>query len=160
MFVSVSVTIPRYLLVSNIGITDTYLAHILPMLAVPVSLFLMKQFIDQVPDALIEAAKIDGAGDFHILVKIVMPLVRPAMATVAILTFQTVWGDTYTSGYYTNDEVMRTLSFLFSSVTNNNAVAAAGISAAAALVIFVPNLIIFIFMQSNVMNTMSHSGIK
>jgi multiple sugar transport system permease protein len=160
MFVSVSVTIPRYLLISKVGMMDTYYAHILPMLAVPVSLFLMKQFIDQIPDALIEAARIDGAGDGHILIKLIVPLIKPAIATVAILTFQTVWSDTYTSGYYMSDEVMRTLGSFFSAVTNNNSIAAAGISAAAGLVIFVPNLIIFIIMQSNVMSTMSHSGIK
>jgi len=160
MFVPIAVMIPRYLLVSQIGIMDTYWAHILPMLAMPVAMFLMKQFIDQIPDVLIEAAKIDGAGDFYIVRKIIIPLSKPALATVGILTFQLVWADTTTSSLFITDEVLRTISHFFAAVSSNNAVAAAGISAAAGLVLFLPNLIIFIFMQSKVMSTMSHSGIK
>jgi ABC-type glycerol-3-phosphate transport system permease component len=76
------------------GLTDNFLAHILPALAMPVGLFLVKQFMDQVPDAVIEAARLDGANDVQILIKIVIPLVKPALATVGILTFQASWNAT------------------------------------------------------------------
>ncbi|MDE7061456.1 MAG: carbohydrate ABC transporter permease, partial [Lachnospiraceae bacterium] len=91
MFVGVAVQIPRYLVIDTLSIKDNYLAHILPLLAMPVGLFLVKQFIDQVPDALIEAAYIDGAKDLTIYIKIILPLVKPAIATTAILAFQAVW---------------------------------------------------------------------
>jgi len=161
MFVSVAVMIPRYLTVNFLGLTDTYLAHILPLVALPVALFLVKQFVDQVPDSLIEAAYIDGASDWKVYTKIVVPLIKPAIATAAILVFQQVWGNMETSNYYINDEGLKTLTFYMNTLANaNNTVAGQGMAAAAALIMFVPNLVLFIILQNNVMNTMAHSGIK
>lgn len=165
MFVPVAVVIPRYLVLVNLGITNTIWAHILPMLAMPVSLFLIKQFIDQIPDSLLEAARIDGAGDYQILFRVVVPLIKPALATVAILTFQLVWNNPEASNYFVEDETLKTFVFYLSTLTFGPAagamhIAGAGMAAAAGLILFLPNLLIFIFMQSQVMNTMSHSGIK
>ena len=161
MFVPVAVIIPRYLLVDKMGIINTYLAHILPLLALPVGMFLVKQFTDQVPDSLIEAAVVDGANYFTVYRKIILPMIKPAIATVAILAFQSVWNNTETSTMYTNKESMRTLTFYMSTLASNtNAVAGQGIAAAASLIMFLPNLLLFILCQSKVMNTMAHSGIK
>jgi ABC-type glycerol-3-phosphate transport system permease component len=162
MFVPVAVTIPRFLVVENLGLIDTYLAHILPSIAVPVEMFLIKQFIDQLPDSLIEAAQIDGANDIYIIRKIVFPMIKPAVTTVAILTFQTVWNDVTTSRIYINDETLRTFAFYFGNLSSvaGNVVAGQGMAAAAALIMFIPNLVIFIFMQSKVLNTMAYSGIR
>ena len=162
MFVPIAVIIPRYLVVDGIGLNDNFLVHIIPYLAMPVGLFLVKQFIDQVPDELIEAAKIDGANDFHILFRIIIPLVTPALATVAILTFQVIWNSTESSNIYIITETKKTFAFYLTTLTSNQVVsiAGAGMAAAAGLIMFLPNLIIFIVMQSKVMDTMSHSGIK
>ncbi|MGE4320439.1 MAG: carbohydrate ABC transporter permease [Acholeplasmataceae bacterium] len=161
MFVPIAVTIPRFLVITKIGIIDTMAAHVLPMIAIPVGLFLVKQFIDQIPDELIDAAKMDGAGDFYIYIKIIVPLAMPAIATVAILSFQATWNNVETSTLFVNDEIKQTFAFYMSTLTNvSNSVAAAGIGAAATLIMFLPNLIVFILMQSRVMNTMSHSGMK
>ncbi|GAB2574905.1 carbohydrate ABC transporter permease [Gracilibacillus alcaliphilus] len=163
MFVPAAVTIPRYLLMDEIGLLNTFVAHIFPLLAMPVGLFLVKQFIDQIPDELIEAAKIDGANDFQIFRKIIVPLVKPAIATIAILSFQAVWNNAETSTLFVDDENLKTFAFYMSTLavdTGGNTVAGQGMAAAAALIMFVPNLVIFIFMQSKVMNTMAHSGIK
>ncbi|HLU23889.1 carbohydrate ABC transporter permease [Lederbergia graminis] len=162
MFVPAAVGIPRYLFIENIGLLDSFWAHIFPLLAMPVGLFLVKQFIDQIPDSLIEAARIDGASEFRIFTTIVLPLIKPAIATVAILTFQAVWNNVETSTLYVNDEGLKTFAFYMSTLASNtgNTVAGQGIAAAASLIMFLPNLIIFIFLQSQVMNTMAHSGIK
>lgn len=161
MFVAVAVMIPRYLTINFLGITNTYFAHILPWLATPVALFLVKQFIDQVPNSLIEAAYIDGAGDFKVYRKIILPMIKPAIATAAILVFQQVWVDLGTSNYYVNDEGLKTLAFYMNTLANaNNTVAGQGLAAAASLIMFVPNLIMFILLQNSIMNTMAHSGIK
>jgi len=161
MFVPIAVAIPRYLVVANLGLIDNFWVHIVPMLALPVGLFLVKQFVDQVPDALIEAAKIDGANDFIIYRKIVLPQIRPAIATVGILSFQSVWNSVESSAIYINDESLRTFAFYMDTLSDaNNTVAGAGVTAAASMVMFIPNLLIFIFMQSKVMDTMAHSGIK
>lgn len=163
MFVPIAVTIPRYLIIETLGLTNTFAVHVLPLLAMPVGLFLVKQFIDQVPDALIESAKIDGANDWTIIRKIVMPIIGPALATVGLLAFQIVWNNVETSNLFVNDESIKTLAFYLSVFTDRAAegsIAGAGMAAAASMIMFLPNLIIFIFMQSRVMNTMSHSGIK
>lgn len=160
MFVGTAVSIPRYLIIVNIGAYNTWFAHILPLIAMPVGLFLVKQFVDGIPDALIEAAVVDGAGDFTILRKVIIPLTRPALATSVVLTFQQVWNNVETSNNYITNEALRTLNYYVGSIGTNNSMAAMGMVAAANLIMFLPNLIIFISMQSKVMNTMSHSGIK
>ncbi|PLR99075.1 carbohydrate ABC transporter permease [Bacillus sp. T33-2] len=162
MFVPAAVSIPRYLLIEELGLINNFLVHILPLLAMPIGLFLVKQFIDQIPNELIEAAKLDGASDFHIFTRIIIPLVKPAIATVAILSFQLVWNSTESSTLYVNDEGLKNFAFYMSTLTSaaGNSVAGQGMAAAASLIMFIPNLIIFIFLQSQVMNTMAHSGIK
>lgn len=163
MFVPVSVMIPRYLVVNVLGLTNTYWAQILPLIPLPVALFLVKQFVDQVPDSLIEAAYMDGAKEIHIYTKVILPLIKPAIATAAILVFQQVWTNMEASNYYVNDDGLKTLAFYMNtltSVSTTNNVAGQGMSAAASLIMFVPNLVLFCILQKNVMNTMAHSGIK
>lgn len=175
MFVPIAVTIPRFLVIQQLNLFDTFWVHILPVLALPVGLFLLKQFIDGVPDEVIEAAQIDGASDLLIYWRIILPMIRPALATIAILTFQSAWNNADISTLYVNNESLRTLAFYLSTLsttgansagvqavgsTSVNAVAGQGVAAAAAMIMFVPNLVMFIFLQGQVMSTMSHSGIK
>lgn len=162
MFVGVAVAIPRYYIIVFLGLKNSFWANVIPLLAMPVGLFLVKQFIDQLPDALVEAAVIDGATDRQILFKIIMPLVKPALATVAIMAFQTAWTATEASTQYIESNNLKTFAFYISTLSNTtgNTVAGQGIAAAGSLLLFLPNLILFIIMQSQVMNTMTHSGIK
>ncbi len=160
MFVATAVAVPRYIVIIRTGLTNTWLAHILPLIAMPVGLFLVKQFVDQIPNALIEAAIMDGAKDISIIRKVIIPLTKPALATSVVLTFQSVWNATEASNNFITNDTMRTLAFYLNSIATNNTVAAAGLVAAASVILFLPNLIIFICMQSQVMNTMTHSGIK
>ena len=160
MFVATAVVIPRYLTISFTGILDTWLAHILPLIAMPVCLFLIKQFMDQVPDSLLEAAQLEGANAFTIYLKIILPMVKPAIATGCILTFQQVWNNTETSNLFVSTESMRTLAFYMNTLSGVGTVQGQGMAAAAALIMFVPNLLLFIVSQSSVMNTMAHSGLK
>lgn len=161
MFVPTAVLIPRYLVICQMGMIDGIWAHIFPLVAYPVALFLVKQFVEQVPDALIEAAYIDGATDMTVYRKIILPMSKPAIATAAILVFQQVWANMETSNYYINDDGMKTLTFYMNSLVNaNNTVSGQGMAAAATLIMFIPNLVLFIILQNNVMNTMAHSGIK
>lgn len=162
MFVPVAVRIPRYLIIEKLGLLDTFLVLVLPLIAMPVGVFLVKQFTDQVPNSLIEAATIDGANDFYILYRIVMPIIKPALVTVAILAFQISWNTPEPSSLYINDDSMRTFAFYLTAITTvtGNTVEGRGIAAAASLILFIPNLLIFILMQSKVINTMAYSGIK
>ncbi len=164
MFVPIAVTIPRFLIIQKLHLLDTFWVHILPGLAAPVGLFLIKQFIDSIPDEVVEAAQIDGASDLRIYWGIILPMIRPAVATIAILTFQATWIDASISTSYINNESLKTFAFYLSTLTSSaagaNSVAGQGISAAASLIMFLPNIIIFILLQSQVMSTMSHSGLK
>ncbi|MBP1990704.1 carbohydrate ABC transporter permease [Paenibacillus eucommiae] len=162
MFAPETVAIPRFLVIANLGIMDTYLVHVLPLLAAPVGVFLMKQFIDQIPNELIEAAKIDGAQEFMVFFRIVLPVCMPAVATIGILAFQGSWAQTETSSLFTHTESMKTLPYYTMTLTNGlaNNVVGQGIAAAAGLIMFLPNLVVFLLFQRRVLNTMAHSGIK
>lgn len=161
MIVPVAIAVPRFIVMSSLGLTDTLFSHIIPLLAMPVGVFLLKQFMDQVPRELYESAVIDGANNWQIYIKIVVPLVKPALMTVAILAFQSSWNNIETSSLYVNNESLKTLPYYFSTLTlGNSAIAAQGMSAAASLILFVPNIVLFIILQKNVMNTMAYSGIK
>ena len=162
LFVPVAVAIPRYFVVVYTGLLNTFVSNILPLLCMPVCIFLIKQFIDQIPDALVEAAVIDGAGDLTIMHKIILPMTKPALSTVAILAFQSAWNSNEASVQFINNESIKSFAFFMTTLTNTtqNQVAGQGISAAATLCMFLPNLIVFIILQSKVMNTMAHSGLK
>lgn len=162
MFVPVAVTIPRFLVIRELGLLNTFFALVLPLIAMPVGLFLLVQYMSTVPDVLIEAARIDGASENYILFRIVAPLVKPAICTMSILAFQNAWNNTELSNLFVSNDWLRTFPYYISTLASNqgNTVAGAGIVAAATLVLFIPNLIVFILMQNNVMNTMAHSGIK
>lgn len=161
MFVATAVLIPRYLVICQLGLIDTFWAHVLPLVAMPVALFLVKQFVEQVPDSLLEAAYMDGATDWDVYRKVILPMIMPAIATAAIMVFQQVWGNMETSNYFINDDSMKTLTFYMNTLANaNNTVAGQGMAAAASLIMFVPNLVLFCILQNAVMNTMATSGIK
>lgn len=161
MFVPTAVMIPKYLIICGMQLNTSFWVHIIPALALPVGLFLVKQFMEQIPDALIEAAKLDGASELRIFFNIILPLSKAPLATVAILTFQSAWNATEASSLYLNDEAMKNFAFYMTTLTTTgNDVVGQGMAAAATLIMFIPNLIIFIVMQKQVMDTMAHSGIK
>ncbi|WP_145977372.1 MULTISPECIES: carbohydrate ABC transporter permease [Paenibacillus] len=162
LFAPETIAIPRYVVVQSLGIMNTYWGHVLPMIAMPVGVFLIKQFIDQVPNEMIEAAKIDGTTEFGIFLRIVVPMVTPAIATITILAFQNAWGNAETSTLFMQEDAMKTLPFYMGTLTSNlaNAVARQGAAAAGALIMFLPQLIIFLLSQRKVIATMAHSGIK
>lgn len=162
MFVPVAVAIPRYLVIAFSGMYDTFFAQIIPLLAMPVGLFLLKQFIDQIPNALIEAAVIDGADDLTVLRYMITPIIKPAIATVAMMAFQSAWNSIEASAMFVESESIKTFAYYLTTLTGaaGNTVSGQGISAAASLILFLPNLILFIVLQSRVMNTMAHSGLK
>ncbi|MBD2862054.1 carbohydrate ABC transporter permease [Paenibacillus oceani] len=162
MFAPETVQIPRYYVISTLGIMNTYWAHILPVIALPVIVFLFKQFIDLLPDELLEAARMEGASEFVLFGRIILPLCMPAVATAGILLFQSSWGNMEASTLYIEDETMKTLPFYVSSMTSGlaNNVARQGVAAAAGLLMFVPSFVLFLFLQRKVISTMAHSGLK
>ena len=94
LFVPAVTFLPQYLVIAKLHMIDTYWALILPTLGTTLGVFLMKQFMEPIPNALLEAARIDGCSEFRILFQIVMPNVKPAWVTLVIFTFQSVWNNT------------------------------------------------------------------
>ncbi len=150
--------IPVYLVMSYMGIIDTYFAYWLPEIAATMGVFLLKQNVAEIPNAMIEAARIDGAGEWKILWSIVMPSIKPAWLTLAIFSFQRNWNATAASYIYT--ETLKTLPTALSQITAAGSVARAGEAYAASVLMMIPPIIFFIFAQSSTVKTMAHAGIK
>ncbi|MFD0962055.1 carbohydrate ABC transporter permease [Paenibacillus chungangensis] len=161
MFAPQVTQIPQYLVISNLGLMNTYWALIFPHLAAPIGLFLMKQFLDQIPDVLLEAGQIDGAGQWTMFTKIIVPLLKPAIATLALLTFIAAWNDPWSAMVYTTTETMKTLPLAVQTISGGyGVVARVGTLAAASFLMIVPTIIVFVITQRRVLETMAHSGIK
>lgn len=101
--------IPLYIIVSNLKMINTYWGLIIPSIAAPFGVFLMRQFMVTLPDEIIEAAKIDGAGEFYTFWKIVFPIAKPAVAVLGIFTFVNEWNDFLWPLIITNTTAMKTL---------------------------------------------------
>jgi ABC-type glycerol-3-phosphate transport system permease component len=157
MFSAYVRAIPNYLVMAKLGWVDTYLAVIIPAFAMPMGFFLLKQFIDTIPDTLLEAAKIDGAKEFGIFVWIVMPMIKPAWLTVMIFSVQSLWNERASTFIYS--EELKTLPYALSQIITVG-VARAGVGAAVGLFIMIVPIVMFVFAQSNVLQTMASSGIK
>ena len=157
MFNAYVLQIPTYLIMTKLGWVDTYLALIVPAFALPMGLFLMKQFMEQIPDALIEAAKIDGAKEGRIFLQIVMPNVKPACLTVTIFSVQNLWN--LKGQIYIYSEEYKMLPYALQQIMSAG-VARAGVGGAATMVVMMVPIIIFVMAQSNILETMASSGIK
>jgi ABC-type glycerol-3-phosphate transport system permease component len=149
--------IPNYLVMAQLGWVDTYLSVIVPAFAMPMGFFLLKQFIDTIPDTLLEAAKIDGAKEFGIFIWIIMPMIKPAWLTVMIFSVQNLWNARASNFIYS--EELKTLPYALSQIITVG-IARAGVGAAVGLFVMIVPLVMFIFAQSNVLQTMASSGIK
>lgn len=147
----------QYMVMAKLGMINTYWALILPSIASPMGLFLMRQSISQIPDAVIEAAKVDGAGLFTICWRIVMPNQKPALMTLIIFAFQSAWN--IQGGSLVYDESLKTLPTVVQQAADAG-LSRAGVAMAAAVFMLIPPILIFMFAQKNVMETMAHSGIK
>ena len=150
--------VPRYLIYSNMKIIDTLWVYILPAIPSTTGVFLIKQYMDSsVPDSLLEAARIDGAGPVSIYFKIVMPITKPAWMTLMLLSFQSLWSAMPSGTVFS--EKLKTLPYVLSSITAGG-IARAGSAMAAAVLMIIPPIIILVISQTNVVETMGSAGMK
>ena len=157
LFQSTVIYLMQYMVMAKLGMINTYAALILPQVASTMNLFLMRQCVSVIPDAMIEAAKVDGAGMFRICWQIVMPNSKPALMTLIIFAFQAAWNQN--GGGFIYDEALKPLPTVMQQIAAAG-IARAGAVAATAVVLMIPPLLIFILAQRNVLETMAHSGIK
>ncbi len=157
MFSGYVTGIPNYVIMSKLSMIDTYWALLLPAFAAPIGLFMMKQFMEGLPTALIEAAHIDGAGEFRIFWSIVMPNVKPAWLTVIIFSVQSLWNNP--AGTIIYSEAKKPLVFALQQIQAGG-IARTGQMAAVTVVVMAVPILIFILSQSQILETMASSGIK
>ena len=157
MFSGYVTGIPNYVIMSKLNMIDTYWALLLPAFAAPIGLFMMKQFMEGLPTALIEAAKIDGANTMRIFWSIVMPNVKPAWLTVIIFSVQSLWNTSASTVIYS--EAKKTLVYALQQIQAGG-IARTGQAAAVTVVVMAVPIVIFVLSQSQILETMASSGIK
>lgn len=157
MFSSRVTATPNYMIISGLGLVNTYWAVILPVLSSSLGLYLMKQFMEQIPDALLEAARIEGASEYTILWRIVMPNVKPAWLTLIILMFQQLWN--MDVSFYIRSEELKPLNHALNTLSQGG-IARSGVSSAVGLVMIAVPIALFVFNQSRMIETMTNSGMK
>ncbi len=157
LFTGDVINVMRYLVLAKLHIIDTVWALLLPSIAAPLGLFLMTQFMKKLPTSLLEAAEIDGASTYRILLHVVMPNVKPAWLTLIIFCFQNVWN--MTGGNYIYSEQLKLLPTVLNQVSSGG-IARAGVGAAAAVILMAVPIVLFLFAQGSIMETMAESGIK
>lgn len=158
MFPATVLTIPTYMIVDGLGLINTYWSLIIPKVAGAFNFFMMKQFCEQIPVPILEAARIDGATELRIFRSIVFPFLSPAIATLVVFSFTGIWNDSSGDLIYITKEAMRTLPVAISSI--GAGLARQGAMTAATFIMTTPTIIIYTLMQRRVIETMAHSGIK
>ena len=158
MMFSYNVTqIPNYMFITWLGMNNTYLALILPAWQYGMGLYLMKQFMEQIPNSLLESARLDGASEIRTFWTMVMPNVKPAWLTLAIFQFQQMWSQT--GNQFLRSEQLKPLQYALQQITAGGT-ARAGAAAAVSFIIAAIPIIFFLVCQSNVIETMTTSGMK
>ena len=144
MFSGYVTQIPNYLIMAKVGWVDTLLAVIIPAMAMPMGLFLTKQYIEGIPDVLIEAATIDGASLWKVYWSIIMPMCKPAWVTVIIFSVQSLWNSKAT--HYIFSEELKTLPYALQQIMKGG-VARTGVASAVTVVMMIVPIITFIMSQ-------------
>lgn len=158
MFSPVVTAIPNYIIMAKLHMIDTYWSLILPAVQSSLGLYLMKQFMESLlPDSLLEAARIDGARETTIFLRMVMPIVRPAWLTLAILSIQSLWGAT--GGVFIYSEELKTLPVALNQIIAGG-IARSGVGAAVSVLMMTVPIFIFIVFQNQIIETMATSGMK
>ena len=152
--------VPLFVLVSKMGLLNTYPALILPFLTSPLGVFLMRQFMMGIPDSLIEAARIDGAGELRIFARVVMPLCGPPLATLGILTFLGSWNNFLWPLVAAQSEEMYTLPVALSLYSTGQNATNYGLLLAGSVLVITPIVLLFVLLQRFFIQSVATAGIK
>ena len=151
--------IPRYLIIQDIHLFNTIWALIVPGLVSAFSVYLARQFIEDIPDSLCEAARLDGAGPLRIYWHVILPNIKPAIGAIGIFTAMMHWNDYLNPLLMLNDKTKMTLPLGLVIFNNGHTTDLAATMAAAALVM-VPMVVVFVLFQKQFIKGMTLSGMK
>jgi multiple sugar transport system permease protein len=152
--------VPLFVLVSKIGLVNTYPALFLPFLTTPLGVFLMRQFMHGIPDSLIEAARIDGAGEIRTFARIVLPLCGPPLATLGILTFLGSWNNFLWPLVAAQSEEKYTLPVALSLFSTGQDATDYGLLLAGSVLVITPIVLLFVCLQRFFIQSVASAGIK
>jgi multiple sugar transport system permease protein len=152
--------IPLYTLIVQLGLIDTYSALILPYLFNATAILMMRQFFLQIPQSLIDSARMDGMGELRILFTIFWPLSKPVLSIVAIFTFMGSWNEVLWPLLVVRDQHIMTLPQLLTVFALGGGAGTVGVSLASAMVLVVPVVVAYAFLQRNFIESMAGAGIK
>ncbi|WP_217183602.1 carbohydrate ABC transporter permease [Streptomyces sp. AC495_CC817] len=152
--------VPLFVMVSKLGLVNTYPGLILPFLTAPIGVFLMRQFMLGIPDALLEAARLDGAGEWRIFSRIVMPLCGPPLATLGILTFLSSWNNFLWPLVAAQTQEMYTLPVALSLYSTGQNATDYGLLLAGSVLVITPILLLFVFLQRWFIRGVATTGLK
>ena len=152
--------IPLYTLIVQLGWTDTYAALIVPYLFNATAILMLRQFFLQIPQSLIDAARMDGMSELRILFTIFWPLSKPVLSIVAIFTFMGSWNEVLWPLLVVRDQHLMTLPQLLTVFALGGGAGSVGVSLASAMVLVVPVVIAYMFLQRNFSESMAGAGIK
>lgn len=152
--------VPLFVMVSSLGLVDSYAALILPFVTTPLGVFLMRQFMLGIPDPLLEAARIDGAGELRIFARIVMPLCGPPLATLGILTFLTSWNNFLWPLVAAQTEAKYTLPVALSLYSTGQNATDYGLLLAGSVLVIAPIILLFVFLQRYFIQGIASTGLK
>jgi multiple sugar transport system permease protein len=151
---------PLFVIITNMNLNNTHLGLILPFLVGAFGAFLMRQYILGIPDDLLDAARIDGAGEYRIFFRIVLPLCGPALATLAVLTFLASWNNFLWPLVVASTEDMYTLPVALALFSIGQQESNVGLQMAGAAVVVVPIIVLFYAMQRYVIRGVATTGLK
>lgn len=152
--------VPLFVMVSSLGLVDSYAALILPFVTTPLGVFLMRQFMLGIPDPLLEAARIDGAGELRIFARIVMPLCGPPLATLGILTFLASWNNFLWPLVAAQTEAKYTLPVALSLYSTGQSATDYGLLLAGSVLVIAPIILLFVFLQRYFIQGIASTGLK
>jgi multiple sugar transport system permease protein len=152
--------VPLFVMVSKLGLVNSYPALILPFITAPLGVFLMRQFMAGIPDALLEAARLDGAGEWRIFRGVVMPLCGPPLATLGILTFLGSWNNFLWPLVAAQTEDMYTLPVALSLYSTGQNATDYGLLLAGSVLVIAPILLLFVFLQRWFIRGVATTGLK
>jgi len=153
------ILLPVYRVVSDLGMTNSLLGLIIPPAATPTGVFLLRQYMLSLPDELLEAARIDGAGELRIFLRIVLPLCRPALAVVAIFSVIWRWNDFLWPRIVAQKESVHTLPVALARM-NSELVVPFNLVLAMSVMSILPVIILFLLMQRQIISGIAETGLK
>ena len=156
----IALFVPQFLIIVQMGLVNTLFGIFLPMAVMPIAVFIMRQFAESVPDELLEAARLDGAGELRIFFGIFLPLVGPAIATVAIITFLNSWNYFLWPLIVAQSQDVYTLPVGLAVASQAANSTDYGLLLAGAVVVLLPVLILFLFLQRYFVQGIAMSGLK